>query len=140
MTAPLYSGPKVTAEQDDDEIAVTVDQQVTEIVVEPQTPAVVEVVFEGPQGPRGPQGEPGAPGEMGPAGMAAEAMPTAYMHTQANVPSRTWLVQHHLGFRPGGFHVTDLDGNDVEPVVTHLSENVALLTFFSPTAGTASVS
>ena len=130
MTSPLYVGQLVTVEQGVDEIAVTiVDQGAIDVVVDSPTTSVIEVAYEGPQGPRG---LPGAVGPTGPPG-------GAYLHAQV-LPAQVWLVQHNLGFRPGGFVVTDADGNDVEALITHASENATLLTFFSPTAGTASVS
>jgi hypothetical protein len=130
MTTPLYAGQQITVEQSDEGIDVTVvDEGVIDVVVESQSPAVIEFAYEGPQGP------PGQRGEVGPTGPPGGA----YLHSQV-LPAQVWLVQHSLGFRPGGFVVTDADGNDVEALITHASENATLLTFFSPTAGTATVS
>lgn len=111
--------------------------RVIEVTGSAPRPVVVEVPA---PSPRDGVIEVHVAGQQGPPGRAAQNQLVSYVHEQLNVASQSWLVQHNLGYRPGGFHVTDLEGNDVEPTIQHMNENVALLTFYAPTAGTATIS
>lgn len=80
---------------------------------------------------QGPQGPPGTPGSGGPGG-------SHYEHTQT-VPSATWQVAHALGYRPN-ISVINTGGKVVYGDLQHDSNNLAVITFPSPIAGTATCS
>lgn len=56
----------------------------------------------------GPPGEQGEPGPQGPPGPTP---PVHYRHIQGQ-PSTTWLIQHNLGYNPGGIVVEDSGGTE----------------------------
>lgn len=63
---------------------------------------------------------------------------TNYVHQQSN-PSLSWSISHNLGKFPN-LMVKEPDGSIVEGDVTHSSNNLLIITFSSPTAGTAYLS
>lgn len=71
----------------------------------------------------------GPPGPPGPAG-------TSYTHTQL-VPAATWTVPHNLGYYPAISVITE-EGTVVYADIQHSSTATAVITFPSPTSGTAS--
>lgn len=96
-------------------------------VLEPPTPGPV-----GPDGPQGPAGPTGAAGATGPTG-------GAYLHTQ-NSPSTHWVINHNLGFHPGGVLVTDSGGTVVEGAITEADDSVIAIDFSVAFSGFAAVS
>lgn len=76
----------------------------------------------GPPGLTGPQGDGGS-----------------YLHVQTAAAS-VWTVQHNLGFHPNFDVWTEDDNLYLGYAVSYLSNNVSLLTFPSPLAGTAQAS
>lgn len=62
-----------------------------------------------------------------------------YVHDQMT-PSNFWIVDHNLGFKPGGVHVSDSSGSDVEGEVSHVSINQLTIEFASAFSGQAIVS
>lgn len=73
---------------------------------------------------------------MGVTVVVPTATGTGILYTQ-NVPALVWTVTHNLGHYHGKPHVLDEDGNTRQPGVNQINENVTLLTFIEPTAGTA---
>lgn len=62
--------------------------------------------------------------------------PNLYVHTQA-VPAAVWTVNHHFGTRPA---VDIIIGGEVfEADVTHPDGETTVITFGSPTTGTANL-
>lgn len=62
---------------------------------------------------------------------------TSYVHTQPS-PSLSWSITHNLGKRP---NVTVTEGaNTVEGDITYSSDNSLIITFTTPTSGTAYLS
>lgn len=57
-----------------------------------------------------------------------------------SVPAKTWLVQHNLGYFPGGILVFDSSGATIDPSVDYLDPNNLELQFSAPTGGTAYIS
>lgn len=84
------------------------------------------------------RGLPGLPGIQGPAGPAGE-LPQSYTHNQSD-PEIIWIVNHNLGFRPGGVLVTDSGGNEVEGIVSHIDANTLTITFLAAFGGFAYLS
>lgn len=74
----------------------------------------------GPAGPTGPSGPAGA----------------TYTHTQAS-PSASWSVNHGLGYYPA-ITVINSAGHVVYADIEHTNVNSAVITFPTPTTGTAS--
>lgn len=66
---------------------------------------------------------------------------TAYKHNQAS-PASIWMVEHQLGFDPGGVLAHDLTGQPIGfPVVLYKDVGQSLwLSFDHPVAGTATLS
>lgn len=116
-----------------------VDREVVEVerLSAPAQVLVEQTVHEVEFSATGERGLPGAPGAQGPPGEDAKAV--NYTHTQ-NTLSVVWTVSHNLGYKPGGVLVEDADGNEIEPTIVHMNNNVILLTFYQPTAGTAYIS
>lgn len=96
-------------------------------------PAPYIPVYEGPQGP---EGLPGPPGPPGPPGDSAAG---GYVHDQMT-PASLWTIDHNLGFRPGGIHVSDSEGADVEGEVTYITDNQLTIEFAGAFSGRAIVS
>lgn len=120
------------------------EQAVTVVVDEPAQVAVVQAVTEvvvrsentqGPPGPTGAQGPQGDIGDTGPQGP-----PGGSFHYERTTPALVWTIIHNLGINPAGIVVLDSDGNLRHPHPTYLSPDVLLLTFQTPTAGTADLS
>lgn len=110
------------------------------VVQEQDPPRVVTTrttdrVTVGRTGISGIPGAPGRPGADGADGLSGGS----YEHAQT-IASWVWTVQHNLGYRPGGLRVFGTDSEEVDPPHTHLSDDVLLLTFTEPTAGTAYIS
>ena len=63
----------------------------------------------------------GSPGPAGPAG-------GSYKHIQ-NFPSSTWIVQHDLGYMPGGIYVEDSAGEIWYGVIDHIDNNNLTIDF-----------
>jgi hypothetical protein len=63
----------------------------------------------------------------------------AYAHQQT-INSNTWIVNHDLGYRPGGVRVTADNGDTYFPVVVDLDENTIRLTLAEAVTGWAYVS
>jgi hypothetical protein len=98
-------------------ITITVDPPIQiEIVGEDAT--AITVVEQGPQGPAGPAGTG-----------------SAFPFTQPT-PSSAWTVNHNLGFFPT-VTVYSVGSVEVEALVTHTSLNQTVISFSTPTAGTA---
>ncbi|MFE9812393.1 hypothetical protein [Streptomyces sp. NPDC005548] len=74
---------------------------------------------------------PGPPGQDGTAG-------STYQHAQT-APASTWQVAHSLGRYPNLSVITS-DGRLVYADVTHASTDLAVITFPTPVAGTATCS
>lgn len=73
-------------------------------------------------------GPPGPPGASG----------STYQHTQASA-SATWQVAHNLG-RPPNISVLRSDGRVAYADIEHSTANLAVITFPTPIAGTATCS
>ena len=58
-----------------------------------------------------------------------------FVYTQ-NLPALTWIINHHLGFKPN-IEILDTGGNELLTQVVHVSIDQAIAYFNSPTAGTA---
>jgi len=79
---------------------------------------------------KGAQGDPGAPGSA----------PQAYTHEQGNA-SASWLVEHNLGYVPGGITIVDSAGGRVGmPEVYVLDTNTLLFVFTVSFGGRAYLS
>jgi len=100
-------------------------------------PPYTDPLLTGPPGPQGIQGEEGPEGPKGDPGPPGPG--AGYIHDQM-IASDTWVVAHNFGFYPGGIHVTDSGGSDVEGEVTQDSINQLTLTFSAAFAGKAYVS
>lgn len=87
---------------------------------------------------RSSRGLPGIQGPQGPPG-AAGAAPQSFTHIQGT-PSAEWVIIHNLGYRPGGVHVTNSAGDDVEGDVHHDSLNQLTIRFGAPFSGSAYLS
>lgn len=75
-----------------------------------------------------------------PTGEAPGAVDLGYTHTQ-NTANAVWLVQHNLGFRPGGVIVTEADGTVLFGwEIAWSTVNALSLIFAGPFAGTAHIS
>lgn len=87
----------------------------------------------GPQGEPGPSGPPGPPG---PSGLATQH----YRHNQG-IPASTWLIEHNLGYNPGGILVEDSGGTEHSGFgVDYVDSNNLILTFAFEFGGTADLS
>lgn len=113
----------------------------------------------GPMGPQGTQGEPGEQGLQGVDGLSAYQIAmlngfsgteqqwlqsligseSYYRHIEANASS-VWIVQHNLGYFPGGIVVQDSSLNTVEGDIDYIDLNTVRLTFTAPFAGEAYLS
>lgn len=82
----------------------------------PSAVEVVEIIHPGPQGPKG----------------DATAF---YIHNQPT-PSATWTMTHNLGFKPS-VELLNAGSQEIEGDVVHLSQNVCIAYFTTPTAGFA---
>jgi hypothetical protein len=101
-------------------VTITVDPAIrVEITVD--DPTAITIAQQGPQGPVGPPGSPGSVLE--------------FRFTQAS-PSLSWTVNHNLGFLPS-VTVYSVGSVEVEALVTHTSTNQSVISFSSPTAGSA---
>ena len=113
------------------------------VVVEVEADAVPEVVVAvpGTPGPRGVQGSTGPQGPQGPQGPpgAAGAAPQSYHHVQ-NAVSDVWVVEHSLGYNPGGVIVKDSSGTVVEGQIAHTDLNTLTVTFSDAFSGVVDVS
>ena len=100
------------------ESPVTVEVTTSTGVVEVLTATVTtaEVVTTGPQGP---------PGDAA----------RSYIHTQS-ASSATWTMAHNLGFKPS-VELLNAGSQEIEGDVVHLSQNVCIAYFTTPTAGFA---
>lgn len=137
-------------------------------VVHPvNAPIAVTVGKQGPigpgssvPGPKGDEGDPGPEGDsayqlavlngfigtqqdwldslVGPPG-AAGAAPQSYSHSQSPA-SADWLVNHNLGYNPGGITVIDSGGTPWEGVVEYIDANNLMIHFTTAFGGTAQVS
>lgn len=76
---------------------------------------------------------------MGALVVVPTATGTGVLYTQ-NVPALVWTIPHNLGYYHGKPHVLDENGNTRQPAVSQTNENVTLLTFNEPVAGTAALS
>jgi hypothetical protein len=74
---------------------------------------------EGPPGPVGPQGQQGPPGSVG----------GVYRHIQGS-PAAVWIVNHNLGYFPGGIAARDSGGELHEGQVEYLDADTVRLSFF----------
>jgi hypothetical protein len=108
---------------------ITLSITVPDIEVVDLGEAVIEVVSDTTVGPRGRKGDKG---DAGPPG-------GSYVHTQDS-PALVWTVQHNLGIYPSGVEVQDADGNAVEGIVTYVSLDILLITFYAAIAGIAFIS
>ena len=59
----------------------------------------------------------------------------AYVHTQS-VASATWTITHNLGFRPS-VELINAAYHEIDGDITHVSNNVCVVTFNLPVAGFA---
>lgn len=73
----------------------------------------------------------GAGSSQGPAGPSG----AGYTHTQGTA-SDTWAIAHNLGFRPN-VALADASGFAVLGSIHHYSDNVVIVTFAAPLAGSA---
>jgi hypothetical protein len=90
----------------------------------------------GPQGPAGSTGPTGPAGPQGPAGTNGGGYP----HIQG-VALSTWPIPHNLGYKPGGFLVTDSSGANIAGgEIVHIDNNNSTITFASSFSGKAYVS
>lgn len=73
-------------------------------------------------------------------GIVGANRPLSYKHTQTT-PAQVWLVQHNLGFDPGGVIIFN---NAVEEIVeeqrTYPNSSALILSFPEPVAGTVYLS
>lgn len=90
-------------------------------VIAPSAKVDVHIPMTGPQGPPGPPST------------------SAYRHTQAT-PSTLWVVEHGLGYQPGGINVTNPSGDTYWPTVEHIDDNTAHLHLPESILGTARLS
>lgn len=111
------------------------------------------IALEDPRKPRGLDEEHGISvqyachvvhGDVGPLGppsppLQAGVVGTSYLHLQTD-PQSTWVISHMLGFRPGGVFVEDLDGNDLEGEIQHMTVNETRIVFNVPMSGRAYLS
>lgn len=73
-------------------------------------------------------------GLRGPAGSISS------FHFVQPYPSLVWVVQHNLGYNPGGINAEDSNGNHRTPSISHPSLDVTLLTFSEAISGFADLS
>lgn len=113
------------------------------VVLSPDTTSAVEIISAagvgppgppGPEGDAGPAGPQGATGLTGPAGAQgppgeAGAATMAYRHIQGT-PASTWVIQHNLGFYPGGVSARDSGGDFHEGFVEYVDTNTIQISFF----------
>lgn len=85
----------------------------------PTGPAGADSTVPGPTGPTGPQGPPGSGGGGGSA---------AYTHSQGT-PSPVWVINHNLGFVPGGVLITDSAGTQVNAEIQVIDLNTIEIDF-----------
>lgn len=98
-----------------------VDSPPNQIVVQKApTPVLVEVSTPGPQGPAGSVGS------------------SSFLHQQTS-PSSEWMITHNFNKFPNVI-TTDFAGEVFYGLVTHLDENVVLLSFAAPLSGKAYLS
>jgi hypothetical protein len=92
-------------------------------------PAVVRITV--PSGPAVARvATPGPPGPPGPGGSGA-----AYIHNQPSAAA-TWSIPHNLGFKPS-VELLNTGSQEIEADVVHISTNVCMVYFTTPTAGFA---
>lgn len=94
---------------------------------------------DGIDGVDGIDGEKGDKGDKGDTGPSVAKTQLSHEHTQVNA-SQVWTITHNFGYKPGGFVVHDANEVEIVPIVQQMSDNVALLLFHEPTAGTATIS
>lgn len=87
---------------------------------------------QGPEGPQGPQGEQGPQGIQGPIGPAG-GDPFIFDQT---TPVATWTIDHNYGRRVS-VDLIDDTGKVVFADIEHPTLNRTVITFPSPTTGTA---
>lgn len=63
----------------------------------------------------------------------------SYTYVQAS-PQTVWMIQHGLGFYPGGVRIEDSDGIEVEATVTYPGINVVRIEFNTAKSGVAHLS
>lgn len=105
----------------------------------PRTVTVTNAGSPGPPGPAGPAGERGPAGSAGPRGETgaegpAGPLPQRYTHYQ-NEPSDVWVIEHHLGYAPAVFTVTDSAGSPVDGDPVDVNAQTALLMFHAAFSG-----
>ena len=76
---------------------------------------------------------PPIPGEEAPTG------PVSYTHTQSGA-SATWIINHDLGYRPGGARAKASNGAQYVPGALDIDANSLYLTFAEPVSGQAYLS
>jgi hypothetical protein len=81
----------------------------------------------GPQGPPGEQGPEGPPGPQGAPGPQGD--PGGQHHHVQGTPASIWVINHDLGFNPGGIVVVDSGGDTHEGLVEYLDVNTVRITF-----------
>lgn len=102
-----------------DVVAVSVVSESTTTGREPGDTLVInDTGLPGPAGPAGPPGPDGPPGTG----------TSSYHHSQVP-PSALWVVNHNLGFQPGGVLVFDTSGSQIEGDVIHIDQNTLHLDF-----------
>lgn len=113
----------------------------------------------GPVGPEGPPGVDGAPGTDGTDGLSAYEIAVAngfggteqewlqsligsesYFRYIQPTAAAVWVVNHNLGYYPGGILVQDSSFNTVEGDIEYIDLNTVRLTFTAPFAGEAYIS
>ena len=111
------------------QVALGIATETVELRTEPGPPGPVGPV--GPQGeigPIGPQGIQGIQGIQGPVGPPGP-MSGVYRHVQGT-PAAVWVVNHNLGYYPGGIQATDSAGELREGFVEYLDINTIRISFF----------
>lgn len=112
---------------------------------------ILLVTTSGPTGATGPQGlsaydlwlQSGQVGTVddyldsliGPVGPSGQS----YRHIQ-DIATTEWVIDHNLGYQPGGITVQDSAGTTWEGDVTHPSPNTVHVSFQVPLSGTAHLS
>lgn len=66
-------------------------------------------------------------------------IPSYYTHTQST-PSDIWIVNHNLGYRPGGIMVIDSSDREVIGSVNYININTLTISFVGGFSGTAYIS
>lgn len=102
------------------------------LVVDGQTPQLLEVAQQGPPGPAGPAGPAGPQGPAGPPGSGGDL---SYVHTQS-VAAAVWTITHNLGKYPS-VSVVDSALTAWIGDVTYTNANSLTVTFGAAFAGSA---